>query len=336
MKHSHAISVVPEAPENTIKAARSAEASGFDLLYVGDVQSTHRELWSTLTLIATVTTSIQIGPGVTNPITRHPAVTAGALATVDEISHGRAFLGLGSGDSAVRNLNLKAGTLGLTEEYARAVRCALVEGKGEWETGEFVARRWDRHIPTLFSAHGPKALRMAGRVADGVISGVGLTPEAVEYAREHVAIGAAEANRDVEDIKIWYMCYPSLAETTHEAIHGVAATLAAGGNLLARSPAVESVPDRYRSAMNELANQYNYTAHVKAAEGSPNSELVGRLGLTEYLASRFALAGTSDDVRVFMRKNDTHGIDRYWHIYSRPDLDQFVSEWGAELIDWQL
>ncbi|MFR9803130.1 LLM class flavin-dependent oxidoreductase [Pseudonocardia sp. RS010] len=58
-----------------------AEAAGFDLLYTGDIRSTHREAWSTLTVMATVTSRITLGPGVTNPVTRHPAVTAATASS---------------------------------------------------------------------------------------------------------------------------------------------------------------------------------------------------------------------------------------------------------------
>ena len=170
------VSVVAQEPATTLSAARAAETAGFDLLYTGDIQSTHREAWSTLTLMATVTSRISLGPGVTNPVTRHPAVTAGAVATLDEISGGRAFLGLGTGDSAVRNLGLLPATLARTESYLDAVRSVLADGCAVWDGVEIAGRAWPRRIPVLYSAHGPRSLRMAGRLADGVVAGVGTPP----------------------------------------------------------------------------------------------------------------------------------------------------------------
>lgn len=335
MSVRHSISVVAQEPAVTIRAAQAADRFGFDILYVGDIQSTHRELWTTLALIASHTDRLHIGPGVTNPVTRHPAVTAGALATVDEISCGRSFLGLGTGDSAVRNLHLKPATIAQTLAYAQAVREAHASGRAEWEGVEFAARKWNRRIPVFLSAHGPKALQATGRVADGVIAGIGTTAEAVEYVEENVAIGAKEASRDPADVQIWYMSYPSLAESNGAAVANVAATLAAGGNLLARSPAVSSVPHSLRSAFSQLAAEYTYTAHVVTGSESPNTQLVERLGLTDYLASRFALAGTPAEVRNQIAQNRCHGVGAYWHIYSRADLDSFVENWGSEVISRQ-
>lgn len=332
MRVKHAVSVVAQEPAVTVRAAEAADESDFDILYVGDVQSTHRELWTTLALIGSCTDRVQIGPGVTNPVTRHPAVTSGALASIDEISCGRAFLGLGTGDSAVRNLNLKPATIGRTLDYALAVRAAHEDGRAEWDGVEFAARKWDRRIPIFLSAHGPKALQAAGLVADGVIAGIGTTPEAIEYVEENVALGAKRAGRDPADIQIWHMSYPSVADTRSNAVLRVAATLAAGGNLLARSPAVASVPHRLRSAFDQLAAEYTYTAHVDTGIESPNTILVEKLGLTDYLASRFALAGTPDEVRGQIVENSRHGVNAYWHIYSRPDLDLFVRQWGSEII----
>lgn len=217
------ISVVAAEPDTTIASARAAEAAGFDLLYTADIQSTHREVYTHLTLTATATSRVAIGPGVTNPVTRHPAVTAGAIASLDEISGGRAFLGLGTGDSAVRNLGLKEATMKRTADYLAAIRSYHETGKAVWDGIEGAGRGWDRRIPVIYSAHGPRNLRQAGRIADGVVAGVGITPDAVDYVREHVSAGAAEAGRDPSEIDLWFMAYPSLAETTGDARTAVAA-----------------------------------------------------------------------------------------------------------------
>ena len=128
------------------------------------------------------------------------------------------------------------------------------------------------------------------------------------------------------------MTYPNLAGSTGEAVSGIAAALAAGGNLLARSPAATTVPDRYRAALTELAAGYTYTAHMHSTGTSPNGELVTRLGLVDYLADRFALAGEPTEVRERVREHTRRGVDGFWTIYGRPGLDTFVEAWGREII----
>src|SRR3972149_5857646 len=78
---------------------REAEGNGFYWLGGGDPASGFRELYVALTLAALNTGSMLLGPVVTNPLTRHLVVPASAMSSVDELSGGRAILGLGSGDS---------------------------------------------------------------------------------------------------------------------------------------------------------------------------------------------------------------------------------------------
>src|SRR5204863_234111 len=84
---------------------------GFSLVGVADSQSVFRELYATMALCAQATRRVRIGPAVTNPVTRHPAVAASGIATIDEIAPGRAFFGIGSGDSAILNLAERPATL---------------------------------------------------------------------------------------------------------------------------------------------------------------------------------------------------------------------------------
>jgi 5,10-methylenetetrahydromethanopterin reductase len=105
--------------------ARLAEHIGYDYIGVADSQSLFRELYVSLTVVAQVTSRARIGTAVTNPLTRHPAVTSSAIASIDELSNGRAFLGIGSGDSAVLNLDLRPARLAQVKEYVQAVRTHL-------------------------------------------------------------------------------------------------------------------------------------------------------------------------------------------------------------------
>ena len=81
--------------------ARTAEQLGFESAWLADSQLYTKNVYVALTLAAERTESIRIGPGVTNPLTRHPTVTANAIAGLLEVSGGRAQLGIGSGDASV-------------------------------------------------------------------------------------------------------------------------------------------------------------------------------------------------------------------------------------------
>ena len=93
--------LLPEILSEFGATCREAEDAGFELLGVGDSQSVFREAYVSLTVAALATRRARLGPLVSNPVTRHPVVTASAISSLDEVSDGRAVLGLGSGDSAL-------------------------------------------------------------------------------------------------------------------------------------------------------------------------------------------------------------------------------------------
>lgn len=320
------ISVVAEAPAHTIRAARAAEENGFDLIYVGDIQSTHRELYTSLTLIASNTERIAFGPGVTNPITRHPAVTAGAIATLDELAPGRVFLGIGTGDSAVHNIAERPATLAELEEYVRVIVALWAEGEVNYRGKSIRGRSYPQKVPVLMTAHGPKSFATAGRIADSVVAGIGMSPDAVSFTLENIAKGTS-----TRPVEVWYLCYPHVDDGS-ELAEDVGAALAAGGNILAKSAAAVTIPDRYRAAMTELAADYDYSAHMNCDTDSPNSVLIRRLGLVDYLADRFGLIGTPAEIAARLAEHEDRGVANYWCVYSRSDLGEHIERWGRSVI----
>src|SRR4051794_41418416 len=91
----------------TAELARRAESWGFDGLLVADSQNLNADVWIELALAAAATERLQLGPGVTNPVTRHPSMTASAAATLQAESDGRAVRGIGRGDTAVTEIGRK-------------------------------------------------------------------------------------------------------------------------------------------------------------------------------------------------------------------------------------
>jgi 5,10-methylenetetrahydromethanopterin reductase len=181
--------------------ATEIEDLRFDHLWLTDSSLHARNCYAELTLAAGVTHRVTLGTAVTNPITRHPAITAAAAATVDEISGGRFVLGIGAGDRPLLALGSRPSSLA-------SLRAAIGAIRGLWR-GDHVSveddgfRLNDAHlrfgaradIPVYVSASGPKTLELAGSIADGVILLVGLFPESLAWALEQVDRGAAEANR---------------------------------------------------------------------------------------------------------------------------------------------
>ena len=96
-------------------SCRTAEASGFNAVGIGDSQSLYRETFLASALALQNTTDVQVGPRVINPVTRHPAVSASGILTLDEIARGRVLLGIGTGDSSVHNAGVKPANMAKTK-----------------------------------------------------------------------------------------------------------------------------------------------------------------------------------------------------------------------------
>ena len=155
------------------ETARRAEAWGFDGLLLADSQNLTADIWVELCLAAAATSRLRIGPGVTNPITRHVAVTASAAATLQHESGGRVSLGIGQGDSALSQIGLRPLRVWEFEQALSALQ-ALLRGEEVTLPGDRSSRiRWidadaAAKVPLHVAATGPKTIAAAARHAEGV------------------------------------------------------------------------------------------------------------------------------------------------------------------------
>jgi 5,10-methylenetetrahydromethanopterin reductase len=175
---------------------RRAEALGWDAAFLPDSQLRRRDTYVLLAAAARATERIVLGPLLTNPVTRHPTVTASSIATIDELAPGRTLLGWGIGDTAVRLAGLRPARMAELEQGTRLMR-ALLDGEAV-EVGAARPARLPHHrpVPIWIAAGGPRTLRMAGGVADGVFIRVGTHPANIARAVEAIRDGARAAGRD--------------------------------------------------------------------------------------------------------------------------------------------
>jgi 5,10-methylenetetrahydromethanopterin reductase len=281
------------------REAAAAEAMGYDRIGIWDSPALFREPWVVLASMARDTHDISIGTWVTNPLSRHPVVTASAVASLDEIAPGRVYLGLGSGGTGVMHLGMKSSSLVHLKNYILTVRCLLTDGVAEYQ-GQPVRLEWPRRdIPIIIAAHGPKSLRLAGQIGDGVIIGLGVTPEVIKSSLELLEQSTHEAGRRLGDIDIWFTCFwfvdprPGVARQQGAwAATSFASHFARGG--------VEGkfVPREYREALVELGSGYDYVTHgvVPDDQKEAYAEAARRLGVPDYFQRRFVFSGTPDEV----------------------------------------
>ena len=175
---------------------RRAETLGWDAAWIPDSQLRRRDTYVMLAAAAQATERITLGPLLANPMNRHPTVTASSIATIDELAPGRTVLGWGVGDTAVRLAGLRPARIAELESSTRLMR-ALLDGR-EVDVGAARPARLPHHrpVPIWIAAGGPKTLRMAGGIADGVFIRVGTHPANIARSVQMIHEGAAAAGRD--------------------------------------------------------------------------------------------------------------------------------------------
>jgi 5,10-methylenetetrahydromethanopterin reductase len=324
------IVLLPESLAGFGDLCREAEAAGFDWLGVADSQSVFRELYVALTLAALNTERMRIGPLVTNPLTRHLVVTASAIASVDEVSGGRAALGLGSGDSAISTIGAPPATLaGLEDSVVTLGR--LTSGEPLERAGRlWRVHRATRRVPIYLAAEGPRTLELAGRLADGVIVGLGLTPEVIRLSLAAIERGARAAGRTLDDVDVWWFAKTSLADRRDAAIEPITMALAASANHAFRFTLEgKGVPVDLCEKIRALQREYN--AHHHEIPGAGNASLPDRWGLTEFLADRFAIAGTPGDCVAQITRAMAAGARQFMITGFVPDPRGFMRRWARDV-----
>jgi 5,10-methylenetetrahydromethanopterin reductase len=317
---------------NVVPVARAAEDAGFELLGLGDNQSLWRDVYVSLTLAAEATSKIRLGPSVTNLVTRHPAVTASAIATVDEVSGGRAFLGVGPGDSSVYNVGARPARLAEVEAGVRSIRAMLL-GQEVTNGGRTMQVRWStRSVPICVSAEGPKGLAMAGRVADGAFVSFGLTSADIQSAEQQIAGAAAAAGRPEDAVEVWHAARVTMAGTDGEAMQRARSGMASVAHHALRLPReARGVPVDLIDPLEELNAKYRTTEHAETGD-SFNARLVEDLGLMPYLTARYGMVGTPTQCARRVSDLSRSGVRRLLLMFSGLDLEAQIDRWSREVM----
>ena len=322
----------PRNLDDYANEVRLLDDLGFAMIGKGDSQALSLDPYVTLSVAAANTKRAMVGTLVTNPVTRHPAASAAAIASLQVLSHGRAFFGIGTGDSSVYNLGRGPVTLRELEEYGTTVRRLCAGDTVSYRGSELQMLLPNDPVPLYISAGGPKTLRTAGRIADGVIIASGLTKPAIQTALDALQQGADDAGRTLADIDIWWLVKFFIAETRQEAVSALRFTLAASANhVFRRSLAGKGVPPELEEPIRRLHRDYSFTAHGKF-EATKNADLVEQYGLTDYLADRFAIAGPPDECHERIQRLSADGAQNLMIALIVPDRIAFLRQMAAEIM----
>jgi len=202
-----------------------AEDLGYDSLWVTE-RYFHEETFSLLGFLAAATERLRLGVGVVNPYTRHPALLAMGAATLDRISGGRIMLGMGRSERFVIQDRMgipyahPRGTLEAAVTHMRALLAGeRIDTAATDDALHFHLRNVglalqpvQKPLPIYLAAIGPKALQLAGRVADGVVLNAYVSTAYVRYAVTEIRSAAQAAGRDPNAIDISCMLVVRLTD----------------------------------------------------------------------------------------------------------------------------
>ena len=196
------------APE-LIRLGRLCESLGYDQLWYTDVRL-FRECYVGLAALTAHTERIHLGPGVTDPYSRHPAVTAATIATLDELSGHRALLGLGVGGTGFRELGLSTPLpVAALREAVDMIR-RLLRGEEVTSQGKVVSLSQGRlqfaparaDIPIYIATHGAQITKLAGEIADGALIANAVLPPTIAFYLDQLREGAAKGGRTLRDVDV--------------------------------------------------------------------------------------------------------------------------------------
>ena len=329
--------VTPGPPDGVAAEMRDAEALGYDRMGVWDSPALFREPWMTLAAVARETSTLRIGTWVSNPVSRHPVVTASAIATLEDLAPGRTYFGIGSGGTGVWHLGRRAARLGDLREYVATVRQLLAEGTATYRGAE-CRLEWGRgvSVPIIMSAHGPRALRLAGEIADGVVCGLGITPSVVSGCLDRITEGAESAGRTLADLEVWFTCFWFVDPEPGAALaEGAWAATAFAMHFSQGRVEGKFVPDEYREGITRLGEQYDLVTHGKVTDDLKRAyvERADALGIGDYIRSRFMFCGTPAEVESRIRAAMAAGAQNFDGAIDA-DLDEHrrrIGTW-AELV----
>ncbi|HEY7715514.1 MAG TPA: LLM class flavin-dependent oxidoreductase [Candidatus Binatia bacterium] len=315
--------------EEAVDRARRAEQLGFEAIFFADSHMNNVDPYQAMALCAVNTKTIRFGTAVTNMVYRDPTITANSFATLNEISQGRAIIGMGTGDGPVYSLGRTATKLVDFEKGLRTIRDLLHERgidvpKGRERAGGNVKLKiGKRPVPIYISAEGPKTLALAGRICDGVILGTGFAKPVTDWARQYIAKGAKQTGRSLEEIDIMPAGMIVVDDDGDLARQRVRSRMANRAHHNFRFT-METVAEGEAAGVQRFMDNFDISR--------PIEERIDPKYITDYLLDRFTIAGTPQECIDKVKGMEADGIKRILITPPNAIYDQVMDAWGERVI----
>jgi 5,10-methylenetetrahydromethanopterin reductase len=296
----------PHSGSGIARVGQLVEQAGWDGIFIPDSQNVNVDALVSMAVIAHSTSELKVSTGVTNPASRHPAVLAGAVATINEMAPGRVHLGIGRGDSALAHLGMAPVSARELAHYVSCVRKylhseavpfeAIARYQGTWvksldptsaghvpSVSQLCWLRDELVVPTVWvAASGGQTIRIAASQSDGVLLAVGADPERLAWAIGQARRGGAARVGAFVNV----VAHPEVAVARRlaRAMVAVFARFSAMGATVSGP-----IEDGGRRELETLSAAYDMRDHGSGVSGQ------GSL-LSDEFVDRFAVVGTPDDV----------------------------------------
>jgi 5,10-methylenetetrahydromethanopterin reductase len=292
--------------------AKLAEEYGYKYFVHADQRfNGERDVFVALTADALSTEKINLGPCISDPYTRIPAMLATAVASLDEISGHRALLTLGAGGVGFSQLHIDRSHPNTAIREAFTIIKGLLkgdevnfEGKMYKTTKAQVNFPVRNDIPVYIASRSPMNLELAGELADGALLASYASNEQIAYAIERVKAGAKKAGRNPASIKLIGWVYTSISEDSEIAINNVRPFVTQA--LINTS--LEMYPMMFRGFPQGVQK---FVESCKAA-GDLRSANADRKYLTDDVIKRFSVAGTPEECVEKIRSIAGLGVNTIW------------------------
>ena len=316
MKFGVVLQTNPPA-SGVVALMRRAEEAGFSYGWTWDSHVLWQEPFVIYSRVLAATSSLTVGPMVTNPGTRDWSVLASLFATLNDMYGNRTVCGIGRGDSARRVIGQKPMSLNTLSEAMTVIK-ELAEGRPAVVHGHEISIPWvrDGKLPVWMAAYGPRALKLTGEQADGFILQTA-DPDIARWTFGSVRAAAVAAGRDPSSIT---MCVAAPAYVGDDVAHQREQLRWFGGmvgnhvaDLVARYGSDSEVP---HALTDYIAGRqgYDYAHHGKA--GNPMVDFV-----TDDIMDRFCLLGPASAHVERLKELRDIGADQF-SVYLMHDEDE--------------
>jgi probable F420-dependent oxidoreductase len=274
-------------------------------------------------------TGIKLGHFVTNPGIRDPTITASWYATMQDVSNGRMVMGIGRGDSSRRVVGLKPVRVAEFEASCRMIKDLMNGRPVEWN-GKELQLEWAKDLPEIpmwIAGYGPRALAVAGRVADGVIIQLA-DPQIIQWIMDTARKAAEEAGRDPSELKCIVGAPSHITDDLAEAREQVRWFPAMVSNhvmdLIERYGFDSEIP----AALTDFVKArkfYDYKDHSRV--GAAHGEFV-----TDEIADRFTVIGNVEQVTAKLKELESVGVDQFNIYLMTEGQNETLATYGKEIL----